>query len=90
MEYKTRRELEAGGEIRHPPYSYLSQAYYALLNNKTDESAFFHSDVFYVRAALEKRTGLVFPLDEVEDAMIAEGWRKSKKKRKKDVSRLQR
>jgi hypothetical protein len=29
----------------------------------------FHSDVYYVRAAMEKYTGYVFPLDTVEDAM---------------------
>jgi hypothetical protein len=33
-----------------------------------------HSDVFYVRAALEKRTGIRFPLQQVETAMKAEGW----------------
>ena len=87
---KTRKELEASGEINQPPYSYLSQAYYALLNNKTDESAFFHSDVFYVRSALEKRTGYLFSLDDVEDAMMEQGWRKTKKKRKKDGNRTQR
>ena len=35
----------------------------------------FHSDVYYVRAALEKNTGYVFPLDRVEEAMRAEGWK---------------
>lgn len=35
----------------------------------------FHSDVYYVRAAMEKRTGYVFPLPAVEDAMRAEGWK---------------
>ena len=33
-----------------------------------------HSDVFFVRAALEKRTGIRFQLHEVEAAMKAEGW----------------
>ena len=35
----------------------------------------FHSDVYYVRAAMEKHTGYVFPLDKVEEAMRAEGWK---------------
>lgn len=34
---------------------------------------FYHSDVYYVRAALEARTGISFPLKQVESAMIAEG-----------------
>jgi hypothetical protein len=34
-----------------------------------------HSDVYFVRAALEKRTGYLFPLNAVEAAMKAEGWR---------------
>jgi hypothetical protein len=33
-----------------------------------------HSDVFYVRAAIEKHTGIRFPLQQVEIAMKAEGW----------------
>ena len=46
----------------------------------------FHSDVYYVRAALEKKTGFVFPLDRVEDAMRAEGWKEHRHmpKRKRD------
>jgi hypothetical protein len=36
-----------------------------------------HSDVYYVRAALYKHTGVEFSLAEVEDAMIAEGWYKN-------------
>jgi hypothetical protein len=34
----------------------------------------FHSDVYFVRSALEKHTGFVIPLPAVEKAMRAEGW----------------
>tara|TARA_R100001591_G_scaffold107614_1_gene116599 strand:- start:284 stop:505 length:222 start_codon:yes stop_codon:yes gene_type:complete len=34
-----------------------------------------HSDVFYVRAAVEAYYGKKFSLKHVEDAMKAEGWR---------------
>ena len=44
----------------------------------------FHSDVYYVRAAMEKHTGYVFPLDRVEDAMRAEGWKEHRHLPKKD------
>ena len=43
----------------------------------------FHSDVYYVRASLEKHTGYVFPLDRVEDAMRAEGWKEHRHQPKK-------
>lgn len=47
----------------------------------------FHSDVYYVRAALEKHTGYVFSLLSVEEAMKAEGWKEQRhlprKKKKK-------
>ena len=33
-----------------------------------------HSDVFYVRKAVEAHYGRSFSLEEVEKAMIAEGW----------------
>jgi len=33
-----------------------------------------HSDVFYVRAAVEAHYGRTFTLKHVEDAMRAEGW----------------
>ena len=34
-----------------------------------------HSDVFYVRKAVEAHYGRSFTLKEVEDAMKAEGWK---------------
>ena len=34
-----------------------------------------HSDVFYVRTAVEAHYGRSFTLKEVEDAMRAEGWK---------------
>ena len=34
-----------------------------------------HSKVFYVRAALEKRTGIRYSLEEIETTMVAEGWK---------------
>ena len=36
-----------------------------------------HSDVFYVRKAVEAHYGRSFTLKEVEDAMKAEGWKDS-------------
>jgi len=46
----------------------------AVYRDKLDQLHIPHSDVFFVRAALEKRTGIRFPLQQVETAMKAEGW----------------
>ena len=42
--------------------------------NTLDKLHIPHSDVFYVRNAIEARTGQKYTLKRVEDAMIAEGW----------------
>lgn len=46
----------------------------AVYRDKLHQLHIPHSDVFFVRAALEKRTGIRFPLQQVETAMKAEGW----------------
>jgi hypothetical protein len=46
----------------------------AVYRDKLDQLHIPHSDVFFVRAALEKRTGIRFSLQQVETAMKAEGW----------------
>lgn len=71
----TRQQLEDRGLDNSYPYSMFTQASLALHRGYADKMHLFHSDVYYVRAALEKRTGYVFPLDAVEDAMRAEGWK---------------
>ena len=55
------------------------RAFYEMLLDETLEELHIpHSDVFYVRAAYEYRTGnpCPFTLEELERAMIAEGWDK--------------
>ena len=52
--------------------------YAAVVNNNLDKLHIPHSDVFYVRAAVEAHYGRSFTLKEVEDAMIAEGWSETK------------
>ena len=71
----TRQQLEDAGLSNNYPYSMFNQASLALHRGYVDKLHLFHSDVYYVRAALEKNTGYVFPLDSVEDAMRAEGWK---------------
>tara|TARA_X000001388_G_C2227481_1_gene121661 strand:- start:1616 stop:1822 length:207 start_codon:yes stop_codon:yes gene_type:complete len=53
----------------------LEAFYAAIRNNTLDRLHIPHSDVFYVRTAVEAHYGRKFTLKEVEDAMIAEGWR---------------
>ena len=52
----------------------LSAFYEAIRTNKLDRLHIPHSDVFYVRQAVESHYGRKFSLKHVEDAMRAEGW----------------
>jgi len=55
------------------------EAFYdAVLNNRLDKLHIPHSDVFYVRAAVEAHYGKPFTLKHVEEAMRAEGWTEGK------------
>jgi len=74
--FKTRRQLEVEGKLNIPPHSVYSTAMTAIAKDKIDSVSLYHSDVYYVRAALEKHTGFVIPLPRVEKAMKAEGWNK--------------
>ena len=52
------------------------ESFYDALRNKSYRYLHVpHSKVFYVRAALEKRTGIRYSLEEIETAMVAEGWK---------------
>ena len=52
----------------------LDAFYDAIRTNSLDRLHIPHSDVFYVRAAVEAHYGRTFTLKHVEDAMRAEGW----------------
>ena len=71
----TKDQVEAKGLLNSPPYSYAAKIYIALHKGSLDNIYVPHSDVFYVRASVEKETGFYFPLDIVEEAMRANGWR---------------
>ena len=51
----------------------IEEFYNHVLNNNLDKLHIPHSDVFYVRAAVEAHYGKSFTLKHVEEAMIAEG-----------------
>ena len=53
----------------------LEAFYSAIVNNTLDRLHIPHSDVFYVRSAVEAHYGRSFTLKHVEDAMRAEGWK---------------
>ena len=52
----------------------LTSFYDAIRTNSVERLHIPHSDVFYVRAAVEARYGRKFTLKHVEDSMRAEGW----------------
>jgi hypothetical protein len=54
----------------------LEEFYSAVLNNTLDKLHIPHSDVFYVRSALDaKFAPRTFTLKETEDYMRLEGWK---------------
>ena len=55
------------------PENVLEAFYKAIRTNTLHKIHIPHSSVFYVRAALEARTGERFTLERVENAMKAEG-----------------
>ena len=59
----------------------LDAFYDAIRTNSLDRLHIPHSDVFYVRAAVEARYGRKFTLKHVEDSMRAEGWREKDEQR---------
>ena len=52
----------------------LEEFYKHVLDGNIEDLHIPHSDVFYVRNAIEARTGQKYTLKRIEDAMIAEGW----------------
>lgn len=74
----TRQQLEAEGKLNVSPYSVVADIMKSIHRGKVETTHIPHSDVYFVRAALEKHTGFVFPLDVVEAAMKAEGWKDRK------------
>ena len=53
----------------------LDAFYEAIRTNTLSRLHIPHSDVFYVRQAVEAHYGRSFTLKHVEDAMRAEGWK---------------
>ena len=50
--------------------------FYEALKNKTLKYLHIpHRDVFYVRTAIEKATGVRYTLEHVEKSMLLEGWK---------------
>ena len=53
----------------------IQNFYNAVRSNKLNKIHIPHSDVYYVRAAVEAHYGRSFSLKHVEAAMKAEGWK---------------
>ena len=54
----------------------IEEFYKGILNNNLDKLHIPHSDVFYVKKAVDAHYGKSFSLEHVERAMRAEGWDK--------------
>ena len=80
--FLTRSEL--GNRVNAPPYSYFNEMMVEVFHKgEAAKNIVFHSDVYFVRSALEKHTGYVIPLPVVEKAMLEEGWYEGKVNRRK-------
>ncbi len=55
----------------------LEKLYNAIRTNTLHKLHIPHSDVYYVRAAIQARYNKTFSLEHVENAMKAEGWKDS-------------
>ena len=54
----------------------ILQEFYEALKSKTFKYLHVpHSDVFYVRAALENKTGIRYRLAHIEQSMLRSGWK---------------
>jgi predicted glycosyltransferase involved in capsule biosynthesis len=52
------------------------ESFYDAISNKTLKYLHVpHSKVFYVRAAIQERTGIRYSLERIENAMVLEGWK---------------
>ena len=71
----TKEQVEDKGLLASPPYSMAAKIYIGLFKGNIENIHVPHSDVYYVRASVEKQTGYYFPLDAVEEAMRSNGWR---------------
>jgi c-di-GMP-binding flagellar brake protein YcgR len=76
--FRSREQVEKTGEAFVFPYSVVSEAYKLLHEGKETKIHLPHSDVYFVRAALESKSGYFFPLNVVEEAMRLEGWKEQR------------
>lgn len=56
----------------------LEDFYQAVVSGRLDSVHVPHSDVFFVKAAMEDRLSMKFTLEDIERAMRAEGWSESR------------
>lgn len=56
----------------------LEDFYSAVQAGRLDSTHVPHSDVFFVKAAMEDRLNMKFTLEDIERAMRAEGWSESR------------
>ena len=53
----------------------LESFYHAITNKTLKYLHVPHSKVFYIRAAIQERTGIRYSLEHIENAMVLEGWK---------------
>ena len=74
--YLTTKEVTEKGYRDSYPFSVSSYSLIKMKDENTSNLRLFHSDVYFVRAAIEKNTGYLLPLPHVQALMREMGWRK--------------
>jgi hypothetical protein len=73
--YRIKKDLTMGKKsVKLYTDNVIEEFYNHVINNNLEKLHIPHSDVFYVKAAVEAHYGRPFTLKHVEEAMIAEGW----------------
>ena len=70
---KSLTKVKKSVKLYIPEDNILGAYYNAIRNNTVHRLHIPHSSVFYVRAAIEAKTGVKYTLQHVESAMLAEG-----------------
>jgi len=77
--YRIKKDLTMGKKsVKLYTDNVIEEFYNHVINNNLEKLHIPHSDVFYVKAAVEAHYGRPFTLKHVEEAMIAEGWSEHK------------
>lgn len=88
LENLNRQQL--GHRVNSYPYSVYSKCFNELIKKGSSVGRVgYNSDVYFVRAALEKKFDVVYPLPYVESLMLEMGWKDKVNNRRQKTKKEQ-